>query len=110
MPPIQGGDRVTKFLVTYHGVKVEPDPAAQQQMMAAFGQWLAAAGPAVVDPGAPLRMVAQVSDGDAQPAASLGGYSIIQADDQAAAEKILEIHPFLSRGGTLQLNECLPIG
>jgi hypothetical protein len=100
---------MAKYLVTYHGsASAAPaDPAMQAQVEAAFGQWLQEAGSAVVDPGAPVRMVTQVANGTPTEAVDIGGYSIIEAPSLEAAERVLRIHPFVGRGGTLQVNEAV---
>jgi hypothetical protein len=77
------------------------------QAQAAFGQWLQEAGSAVVDPGAPVHMVKQVASGTPTEAVEIGGYSIIEASSLEAAEKILQVHPFVGRGGTLQINQIV---
>ena len=98
---------MARYLVTYHGSAPPSDPAAAEQMKAAFGQWLQEAGGAVVDPGAPVHIVKQVANGTPADAVEIGGYSIIEAPSLAAAERILQIHPFVGRGGTLQVNEVM---
>ena len=100
---------MAKFLVTYHGAGMPSDPAAAEQAKAAFGAWVAQAGSAIVDPGAPLHPSAQVSNGAPAPGVEIGGYSIIQATDAAAATEILKAHPFVGRGGTLQLHEVMGV-
>jgi hypothetical protein len=100
---------VAKYLVTYHGSGMPADPAMMEQAKAAFGQWLQAAGSAVLDPGAPVHMVGQVSEGMPTDAVDVGGYSIIEAPSLEAAETILRSHPFVGRGGTLQVNEVLGV-
>ena len=46
------------FLVTYHGGGgPPPTPEAREQMMAAFGAWVASTGDNMIDPGAPLGRV-----------------------------------------------------
>ena len=98
---------MAKYLVTYHGSGAPTDPAMMAQAQAAFGQWLQEAGSAVVDPGAPVHMVKQVASGTPTAAVEIGGYSIIEAPSLEAAEKILQAHPFVGRGGTLQINEIV---
>lgn len=97
---------MTKFLVTYHG-SGHPDPAEMEQARTAFMAWLAEQGSAVVDPGAPLNLVGQVASGEPAAAADIAGYSIIEAADADAAAAILATHPFVSRGGTLQISQAL---
>jgi hypothetical protein len=95
---------MSKFLVTYHGGSMPENPEQMEAVKAAFGQWLGEAGSAVVDPGSPVRPVTQVASGTATDQAEIGGYSIIEADSVGAATKVLSTHPFVARGGTLQVN------
>jgi hypothetical protein len=98
---------MAKYLVTYHGSAAPSDPSMQAQVEAAFGQWLQEAGSAVIDPGAPVRLVKQVATATPTAAVDIGGYSIIEAPSLEAAERILQSHPFVGRGGTLQVNELV---
>jgi hypothetical protein len=95
-----------KFLVTYHGSGA-PSPDEAQHAMAAFMAWASSAGDALVDPGAPLgpaRTVtaSSVSEGPADGPAS--GYSILEAADLDRAVEVVRSHPFISRGGSLQVS------
>jgi hypothetical protein len=45
-----------------------------------------------------------VSDGGS---AQIGGYSLIKADDLDAAAGLVKNHPFVARGGTLQVSEAV---
>jgi hypothetical protein len=92
---------MAKYLVTYHGVA----SADMEKVKEAFGNWFAEVGGAVLDPGAPVHMVAQVGNGEA---VNILGYVIIEAPDKDAAVKVLENHPFVSRY-TLQLNELIVV-
>jgi hypothetical protein len=100
---------MAKYLVTYHGSGMPADPALLEPMKAAFGQWLQEAGSAVVDPGAPVHLVKQVASGTPTDAVEIGGYSIIEAPSLEAAATILQTHPYVSHGGTLQLNEVVVV-
>jgi hypothetical protein len=100
---------LSKFLVTYHGSGMPTDPAQAEQARAAFGEWLSKAGKAVIDPGAPLRPGTQVSNGGAGPRVTIAGYSIIEAANLEEAAEILKSHPFVTRGGTLQLDEAMAV-
>jgi hypothetical protein len=99
------------YLITYHGGGGPPASAeAREQMMAAFGAWVASVGDHMIDPGAPLGPAKTVStegvqDGGA--GAGIGGYSLISADDLDAAVGLVENHPFVSRGGSLQVSEAV---
>jgi len=100
---------VARFLVTYHGQGMPDDPEMMEQAKAAFVAWVGQAGDAIVDPGAPLQMVRQVASGSPEAAVDIGGYSIIEADDADAAAAVLESHPYVARGGTLQVNQVLAV-
>jgi hypothetical protein len=89
------------------------DPAAAQQMVAAFQAWVAEVGAAMRDPGAPLADARTVSaDGDSpgQQEASIGGYTILEAGDLDDAVRLVRSHPFLTRGGELQVSEAVSVG
>jgi hypothetical protein len=107
----QRGITMAKFLVTYHGggMPANPDPEMMKQMKAAFGAWLTEAGSAVADPGAPIKTVAQVANGTPIAQVEIGGYSILQTANLDAAKAILAKHPFVARGGTLQISEILAV-
>jgi hypothetical protein len=98
------------FLVTYHGGGMPADEEGRQQAMAAFGAWVGKMGDALTDPGAPLgpsRTVSSdgVREGDAE--GRVGGYSVLRADDMDSAVDLVRDHPFVSRGGSLQVTEAV---
>ena len=102
-----------KYLITYHGAGAPETPEAAQRAMQAFGAWLASAGSAVVDPGAPLsvaRTVGQSGATDGQTEGAIGGYTLLEAGDIAAAVKLVENHPYIGRGGKLQVSEAVDLG
>lgn len=95
-----------KFLITYHGAG-SPAPEEAQEAMAAFMAWASSAGEALTDPGAPLGpaktvTASSISDGPADGPAN--GYSILQAADLDSAVDLVRTHPFISRGGALQVS------
>jgi hypothetical protein len=98
---------MARFLITYHGSERPADPEAMEQTKAAFGQWASETGDALVDPGAPLKLASQVAAGDPTVPVEIGGYSIIEADNLDSAVALLRSHPFVGRGGTLQVNQVL---
>lgn len=100
---------MSRFLVTYYGSGMPSDPAQAAQARAAFGEWLAKTGEAVVDPGAPLKPATQIANGAPAPTVAIGGYSVIEAADLNAAMEILKSHPFVARGGTLQVDEAVAV-
>jgi hypothetical protein len=99
------------FLVTYHGGGGPPaTPEAREQMMAAFQAWVASVSDSMVDPGAPLgpsKVVTSDSVTDGGAGAGPGGYTVISADSLDDAVSVVKGHPFLSRGGTLQVSEAV---
>jgi hypothetical protein len=100
-----------KYLITYHGGDGMPaSEEARQQMMAAFMAWVQSTGDAMVDPGAPLGRSATVTSAgeSAEPATgSLAGYTLVEADSLDAAVGLARSHPFVSRGGALQVSEAV---
>lgn len=85
---------MTKFLVLYRS-----DATAAEQManatpeeaaagMEAWMAWFGKAGSAIVDGGSPT----QGGDG------TIGGYSILEADDRAAVDALLVDHPHRAVG------------
>jgi hypothetical protein len=100
---------MARYLVIYHGSEMPHDPEIMAQAKAAFEQWVREVGDAVVDPGAPLRMVAQVSKAGADEPVDVSGYSIIEAETLDAIVELLQNHPFVGRGGILQVNEPVSV-
>jgi hypothetical protein len=86
------------------------DEEGRRQAMAAFATWVEQTGKALIDPGAPLGPAKTVSstsvtDGPAQ--GPFGGYSIIDANDINAAVELVRRHPFVGRGGSLQVSPAV---
>jgi hypothetical protein len=101
---------MARFLVTYHGGGMPEGDEARKQAMTAFAEWAARSGTALVDPGAPLGPSKTVSRGSVtdEPASGpTGGYSVIEADDIDAAVELVRDHPFVDRGGSLQVNATI---
>jgi hypothetical protein len=99
------------FLITYHGGGEMPASAeAREQMMAAFQAWAAGVGDAMIDPGSPLgprKTVTSAGISDAPADATLGGYTLIRAESLDDAVKAVTGHPFVGRGGTLQVSQVI---
>jgi hypothetical protein len=98
------------FLVTYHGGGMPEGEEARQQAMADFGAWVGKVGDALTDPGAPLGPPMTVSAGGARPGAAdgpVGGYSLLRAEDMDSAVALVRDHPFVARGGSLQVSEAV---
>jgi hypothetical protein len=102
------------YLITYHGGPGMPsDLAAAQEMAAAFQSWVAEVGAAMRDPGAPLGAAKTVSadnEAEGQSQAAIGGYTIVEATDLDEAAALVRSHPFLRRGGSLQVSEAVIVG
>lgn len=100
-----------KFLVTYHGGGRPPsDPEAMAKIVNAFSQWAQKTGTALTDPGSPIAGKTTVSSTGVKAGAADGefdGWSIVEAADVDEAAAILKSHPFVARGGKLQINEPL---
>jgi hypothetical protein len=99
------------FLITYHGaVEMPSSSEARDQMMSAFMNWAGSVGDNMVDPGSPLGPSKVVtSDGETNGKATGGvsGYTIIKADSLDGAVDAVRSHPFIGRGGTLQVSEAV---
>lgn len=101
-----------KFLVTYHGSGA-PSPDEAQQAMAAFMAWAQSVGSALIDPGAPLgpqKTVESSSVADGPAGGPAQGYSILEATDLDSAVGLVQNHPFISRGGSLQVSQAIQPG
>jgi hypothetical protein len=102
------------YLVTYHGGPGMPsDPVAAQQMLAAFQGWVAEVGAAMRDPGAPLaaaKTVSSMAVSEGQMEAAIGGYSVLDVGSLDEAVALVQSHPFLTRGGRLQVSEAVSVG
>jgi hypothetical protein len=72
--------------------------------------WAGSIGDKMVDPGAsvgPSKVVTSAGDADGKAAGEVGGYTIINADSLDDAVGAVRSHPFLARGGTLQVAEVV---
>ena len=101
-----------RFLVTYHGGNMPHDPGSMAKARDAFIHWAGKTGPALVDPGAPVGAARTVSSKGTKGGPAEGpfnGWSVVEADDLDAAAKVLADHPFIGRGGALQINEPVAI-
>ena len=99
---------MAKYLVTYHGGEMPHDPESMAAARAAFMEWAGKTGAALVEPGAPVRSTWTVSQAGTQTGPAEGpisGWSIIESDDAESAAALLDDHPFIGRGGVLQVSE-----
>ncbi|MDT5014924.1 MAG: hypothetical protein QOD39_1084 [Mycobacterium sp.] len=107
---------MAKFIYLYRGPATPtPDLTPEQGAvrMAAFGAWMEKVGSALVDVGSPFGTSASVrDDGTEGTPADLIGYTIVEADDLAAAKSFTDDLPFLSNSdGTcaVEIFELLPM-
>lgn len=107
---------MAKFIYLYRGPatpvsELTPEQGAARQ--AAFGAWMEKVGKALIDVGRPFGASASVrDDGTEGTAGNLIGYTIVEADDLAAAKALTEGLPFLSgSAGTcaVEIFELLPM-
>jgi hypothetical protein len=99
---------MARFLVTYYAGDMPEDPESIAQARRAFSQWAAKTGAALADIGAPIRSTTTISsDGihNGAPAGPFMGWSVIESEDRNVAVRLMRDHPFVSRGGVLQLSE-----
>jgi hypothetical protein len=107
---------VSKYLVLYHApVSAREQMASSTPEEAAAGMeawmaWAGRCGDALVDLGLPLGDATSVSAGSSNAAdTTIAGFSILQADSADAAAALLDGHPHLGWGGTIELHEALPL-
>ena len=100
---------MARFLVTYHAESMPHDPESMAKARDAFMAWAAKTGSALVDPGAPIKSTSTVAEGgwdrEGHADTAFSGWSVIEAADADAAAQVLSDHPFISRGGILQISE-----
>ncbi len=107
---------MAKFIYLYRGPATPmsdftPEQGAEQ--MAAWGAWMEKVGAALVDGGSPFGQSASVrDDGTESAAGDLNGYTIVEAEDLAAAKAFTDGHPFLSSSDgkfAVEIFELLPM-
>jgi hypothetical protein len=102
-----------KYLVLYRSTVSAAEqmskstPEQQKAGMAEWMSWAKKAGAGIVDLGSPLGETAQVNG---KPGSGfIGGFSILQAGSMGDAKKLVDGHPHLKMGGSIELLEFLPI-
>lgn len=102
-----------KFMYLYRGHVPELTPEQGAARMKAFDAWMAKLGPALLDGGSPFGASAMVrDDGSESEAGNLIGYSLVEADDLAAAKVMTEGLPLLSGSAgdcAVEIFELLPM-
>ena len=107
---------MAKFIYLYRGPATpmsDLTPEQGAERTAAFVAWMEKVGEALVDVGAPFGKGASVrDDGSEGTVGDLVGYTIVEADDLAAAKALTDGLPFLSNSdGThaVEILELLPM-
>jgi hypothetical protein len=102
---------MAKFVLAYQGGSMAETPEAQEAVMQAWIGWFGELGPAVLDGGKPFGASTSVrSDGSTGGAPSaLTGYSVVEAQDLAAAAALAKGCPVLDAGGSVDVYEALPM-
>jgi hypothetical protein len=104
---------MTKFMVLYRSAvsareqMANTAPEQGQAGMDAWMAWAGKAGDAIVDLGAPLADAAFVGPGSAGDSLHITGFSILQAESADALTAILDGHPHLAWGGSIEVLEFL---
>ncbi len=94
---------MAKFLFVYYGGMAETDPVKQKESMDAWMKWFSGLGKAVVDPGNPTMPGKMLSKGGSKDIRRdpVTGYSVVQAENLAAAIKMAQGSPQITVGGRL---------
>ena len=105
---------MTKFMVLYRSAvsareqMASGTPEQAQAGMDAWMAWAGKAGDAIVDLGAPLADAAHVGPGSAGGDPEyISGFSILQAESADAVTAVLDGHPHLQTGGSIDVFEFL---
>jgi hypothetical protein len=100
---------MAKYVLVYVGGSQPASEEEGQAVMDAWMAWFGTLGDAVIDGGNPFGAGVSIAPGGAvSDGGSSGatGYSILQADDLAAAIALAQGCPHLSAGGTVEVHEA----
>jgi hypothetical protein len=107
---------MARFMMVYKGDATDMADMTQEQMegvMEKWAIWMQGVGDALLDIGTPFGPgTSVVDDGSSGTAASLTGYSIVEADDASGAAALADGHPFLSEGSgnfAIDIYELMPV-
>ncbi len=99
---------MAKFVVLYSGGKTPTTPQEGEASMKRWTAWFQKLGSSVADMGAAFGKSKTVTSSGVQDGGSgnvSNGYSIVQADNLAAAAKLVGSCPIVSEGGKVHLFE-----
>ena len=104
-----------KYLVLYRSSvdatqqMASSTPEQAQEGMQLWMTWFEKVGPALVDGGSPVGNSTTVPNA-ADTGLPIGGYSVLEADSQAAALQLLDNHPHQhAPGAVIEVLEYLPM-
>ena len=107
---------MAQFMMIYKGEATDMSQMAPEEgaaVMAKWGVWMARVGGALADVGAPFGSGASmVDDGSDGVAASLTGYSIVEAGSMQEGRGLADGHPYLSEGKgdfAIDIFELMPV-
>jgi hypothetical protein len=111
------GQAMKKFVVLYIAAQsaqaqmAESSPEAAREGMKAWMAWAEGAGDGIVDLGTPLGAGKEItSTGTSDTSTGVAGYGILQAEDLAGAQALLDGHPHLMMpGASIQVYESLDL-
>ncbi len=108
-----------KFIVLYHAPAeamaqmATATPEEKEAGMKPWMEWMAKVGDKLVDGGSPFMPGERISaDGSVKQSTNeVTGYSILEAEDLAAAKSHLKDHPHLQwwEGCAIEVFECIPM-
>ena len=105
-----------QFMMVYKGEATDMSEMSEEEagaVMAKWAEWMQGVGSALTDLGTPFGPSSSIVDnGSAGTAASLTGYTIVEADSMDAARALADGHPFLSEGKgnyAIDLYELMPV-
>ena len=103
---------MANYLLAYRGGSMPETDTGRAANMAAWGAFIGGFGDATVDAGNPFGAASTIDPSGAVTegaASALHGYSIIAADDLAAATERAKGCPALAQGGSVEVHEIVPV-